>query len=59
MIKNQLTKLNNLLTVQEQGRFPSQPQPNPRGQHMTQTSNLDNQNVKEVNAITTRSGKKN
>ncbi|KAJ0038202.1 hypothetical protein Pint_23027 [Pistacia integerrima] len=57
VIKSQLTKLTNLLTVQEQGRFPSQPQPNPRGQHMAQTSNVDNQNVKEVNAMITRSGK--
>ncbi|KAJ0021256.1 hypothetical protein Pint_31382 [Pistacia integerrima] len=57
VIKSQLTKLTNLLTVQEQGCFPSKPQPNPRGQHMAQTSNVDNQNVKEVNAMITRSGK--
>ncbi|XP_031282800.1 uncharacterized protein LOC116141434 [Pistacia vera] len=57
VIKSQLTKLTNLLTVQEQGRFPSQPQPNPKGQHMAQTSNADNQNVKEVNAMIIHSGK--
>ncbi|KAL5577989.1 hypothetical protein UlMin_019688 [Ulmus minor] len=57
VIKSQLTKLTNLLTVQEQGHFPSQPQPNPRGQHMAQTSNPDKQHVKEANVIITRSGK--
>ncbi|KAL5548071.1 hypothetical protein UlMin_003302 [Ulmus minor] len=31
VIKSQLTKLTSLLTVQEQGHFPSQPQLNPRG----------------------------
>ncbi|KAL5579072.1 hypothetical protein UlMin_011514 [Ulmus minor] len=55
--KSQLTKLTNLLTVQEQGHFPSQPQLNPRGQHMAQTSNPDKQHVKEANVIITRSGK--
>ncbi|KAL5544375.1 hypothetical protein UlMin_008159 [Ulmus minor] len=57
VIKSQLTKLTSLLTVQEQGHFPSQPQPNPRGQHMAQTSNPDKQHVKEANVIITRSGK--
>ncbi|KAL5552291.1 hypothetical protein UlMin_002467 [Ulmus minor] len=57
VIKSQLTKLTSLLTVQEQGHFPSQPQPNPRGQHMAQTSNPDKQHVKEANVIVTRSGK--
>ena len=57
VIKSQRTKLTSLLTVQEQGHFPSQPQPNPRGQHMAQTSNPDKQHVKEANVIITRSGK--
>ena len=57
MIRSQLTKLTNLLTVQEKGHFPLQPQPNPRGQYMSQTSNPDNQNVIEVNAMITRSSK--
>ena len=43
--------------MQGQGRFCSQPQPNPKGQHMVETSTLYTQNIKEVNAITTRSGK--
>ncbi|KAL5559930.1 hypothetical protein UlMin_036141 [Ulmus minor] len=57
VIKSQLTKLTSLLMVQEQGHFPSQPQPNPRGKHMAQTSNPDKQHVKEANVIITRSGK--
>ncbi|KAL5580046.1 hypothetical protein UlMin_012488 [Ulmus minor] len=57
VIKSQLTKLTSLLTVQEQGHFPSQPQPNPRGQHMAETSNPGKQHVKEANVIITRSGK--
>ncbi|KAL5555253.1 hypothetical protein UlMin_037489 [Ulmus minor] len=57
VIKGQLTKLTNLLTVQEQGHFPSQPQPNPRGQNMAQTSNPGKQHVKEANVIITQSGK--
>ncbi|KAJ0010471.1 hypothetical protein Pint_33261 [Pistacia integerrima] len=35
----------------------ARPQPNPKGQHMAQTSNADNQNVKEVNAMIMHSGK--
>jgi len=50
-MKSQITKLTGALAVQEHGRFPSQAQSNPKGQHMAQTSCLDNQNVKEVNAI--------
>jgi len=56
-VKSQITKLTGALAVQERGRFPSQAQSNPKGQHMAQTSCLDDQNVKEVNAISTRSGK--
>ncbi|KAL5582797.1 hypothetical protein UlMin_015239 [Ulmus minor] len=57
VIKSQITKLTNLLTVQEQGHFPLQPQPNPRGQHVAQTSNPDKQHVKEANVIITCSRK--
>ena len=32
-IKSQLTKLTNSLVVQEQGWFPTQPQPNPNAQN--------------------------
>ncbi|XP_024032297.1 uncharacterized protein LOC112094831 [Morus notabilis] len=56
-IKSQITKLAEALIVQERGKFPSQAQSNLRGQHMAQTSNSEGQNIKEVNAISTRSCK--
>ncbi|GMN57772.1 hypothetical protein TIFTF001_026872 [Ficus carica] len=58
-MKTLITKLTGALAiyVQEQGKFPSQAQSNPKRQHMVQTSNFEDQNIKEVNAITTRSGK--
>ncbi|XP_022893894.1 uncharacterized protein LOC111408360 [Olea europaea var. sylvestris] len=56
-IKTHMSKLTNALNVVEQGKFPSQAQPNPKGQHMAQTSGSRENNIKEVNAITTRSGK--
>ena len=40
-IKSQISKLTSALTVQERGRFPSQPQSNPKGQHMAQASDTD------------------
>ncbi|XP_022883563.1 uncharacterized protein LOC111400379 [Olea europaea var. sylvestris] len=43
--------------VGERGKFPAQAQPNPKGQHMTQISGSGETNFKEVNTITTRSGK--
>ena len=56
-MKSQITKLTSALIVQEQGKFPSQHQSNPKGQHMAETSHTDSPNIKGVNAITTRSGK--
>ncbi|XP_038974777.1 uncharacterized protein LOC120106013 [Phoenix dactylifera] len=56
-IRSQVSKLISALAVNERGKFPSQAQPNPQGQHMAQTSNPDRQDLKEVNSITTRSGK--
>ena len=58
-MKSQISKLTGTLAIstQERGKFPSQAQSIPKGQHMAQTSNSENHNVKEVNAITTRSGK--
>ncbi|KAL5732809.1 hypothetical protein ACOSQ2_032501 [Xanthoceras sorbifolium] len=55
-MKSQITKLTSALSVQERGKIPSQPHPNPKGQHMAETSK-NAKNVKEVNAVTTRSGK--
>ena len=51
-----ITKINNLLEVQERGRFPSQTFPNPKGVHEVGSSN--NSRMDEVKAIITlRSGK--
>ncbi|XP_022855712.1 uncharacterized protein LOC111376930 [Olea europaea var. sylvestris] len=56
-IKNHMSKLTNALAVDERGKFPAQAQPNPKGQHMAQTSRSEETNFKEANAITTRSRK--
>ena len=51
-----ITKINNLLEVQERGRFPSQTLPNPKGVHEIGSSS--NSGIDEVKAIITlRSGK--
>ena len=51
-----ITKINNLLEVQERGRFPSQTLPNPKGVHEVGSSS--NSGIDEVKAIITlRSGK--
>ena len=51
-----ITRINNLLEVQEKGRFPSQTLPNPKGVH--EISSSSNSGMDEVKAIITlRSGK--
>ena len=51
-----ITKINNLLEVQERGRFPSQTLPNPKGVHEVGSSS--NSGMDEVKAIITlRSGR--
>ena len=51
-----IIKINNLLEVQERGRFPSQTLPNPKGVHEVGSSS--NSRMDEVKAIITlRSGK--
>ena len=51
-----ITKINNLLEVQERGRFPSQTLPNPKGVHEVCSSS--NSGMEEVKAIITlRSGR--
>uniref|UniRef100_A0A2N9IZ94 Integrase catalytic domain-containing protein n=1 Tax=Fagus sylvatica TaxID=28930 RepID=A0A2N9IZ94_FAGSY len=54
-MKSHISKLTNALTVNEKGKFPSQPQV-PQGQHMAQGSQ-NKKNVEHVNEVTTRSGK--
>ncbi|XP_022861772.1 uncharacterized protein LOC111382129 [Olea europaea var. sylvestris] len=56
-IKNHMSKLTNALAVGEREKFPAQAQPNPKGQHMAQTSGSEETSFKEANVITTRSGK--
>ena len=55
--KCQFSKLTEFLAIPEKGKLPSQPKFNVQGQHMAQSSTSNDQNVKEVNVITTRSGK--
>ena len=55
-LQNSITRINNLLEVQEKGRFPSQTLPNPRGVHEIGSST--NPRLDEVKSIITfRSGK--
>ncbi|GMN32869.1 hypothetical protein TIFTF001_034595, partial [Ficus carica] len=46
-MKSQITKLTGALAVQERGKFLSQAQSNPTGQHMAQTANSEGRNIKE------------
>ena len=46
-------------TVQEKGRFPFQPHPNPKGVHEVESHEGESSQMKDVKAlITLRSGKK-
>ncbi|RVW81709.1 Pro-Pol polyprotein [Vitis vinifera] len=54
-----ISRLTNLNTVQEKGRFPSQPHQNPNGIHEVEIHEGESSQVKDVKAlITLRSGKK-
>nr|CAN84028.1 hypothetical protein VITISV_024040 [Vitis vinifera] len=54
-----ISRLTNLNTVQEKGRFPSQPHQNPKGIHEAETHEGESSQVRDVKAlITLRSGKK-
>ncbi|WKA10545.1 hypothetical protein VitviT2T_028110 [Vitis vinifera] len=54
-----ISRLTNLNTVQEKGRFPSQPHQNPKGIHEVETHEGEASQVRDVKAlITLRSGKK-
>ncbi|RVW83432.1 hypothetical protein CK203_051740 [Vitis vinifera] len=54
-----ISRLTNLNTVQEKGRFPSQPHQNPKGTHEVETHEGESSQVRDVKAlITLRSGKK-
>ncbi|KAL6321182.1 hypothetical protein AAG906_015526 [Vitis piasezkii] len=53
-----ISRLTNLNTVQENGRFPSQPHQNPKGIHEVEAHEGESSQVRDVKAlITLRSGK--
>ena len=57
-LKDILAKFSSALSIQEKGKFPSQPQPNPKGQHNSSASSSGNQHIDQVKSvITLRSGK--
>ena len=58
-IQYSISRLTNLNTVQEKGRFPSQPHQNPKGVHEVESQEGESSQMKDVKAlITLRSGKK-
>ncbi|KAL6316652.1 hypothetical protein AAG906_019563 [Vitis piasezkii] len=57
-IQYSISRLTNLNTVIEKGKFPSQPSQNPKGVHEIETQDGESSNLREVKAvITLRSGK--
>ncbi|RVW98353.1 Retrovirus-related Pol polyprotein from transposon 17.6 [Vitis vinifera] len=58
-IYQRIDRLTNLNTLQEKGRFPSQPHQNPKGVHEVESQEGESSQMKDVKAlITLRSGKK-
>ncbi|KAL6324171.1 hypothetical protein AAG906_006442 [Vitis piasezkii] len=58
-IQYSISRLTNLNTLQEKGRFPSQPHQNPKGVHEVENQEGESSQLKDVKAlITLRSGKK-
>ncbi|XP_024441588.2 uncharacterized protein LOC112324170 [Populus trichocarpa] len=56
--KDALAKFTSALSFQEKGKFPSQPQQNPKGQYNANASSSGNQHMDQVKSvITLRSGK--
>ncbi|RVW72694.1 hypothetical protein CK203_056758 [Vitis vinifera] len=57
-LRYQISRLTNLNTVQEKGKFPSQPHQNPKGIHEVKAQAGESSQMREVKAvITLRSGK--
>jgi len=57
-LKDTLAKFTSALSFQEKGKFPSQPQQNPRGQYNATASSSESQHMDQVKSVTTlRSGK--
>nr|CAN67576.1 hypothetical protein VITISV_025810 [Vitis vinifera] len=58
-IQYSISRLANLNTLQEKGRFPSQPHQNPKGVHEVESQEEESSQMKDVKAlITLRNGKK-
>jgi hypothetical protein len=56
--KHALAKFTSTLSFQEKGKFPSQPQQNPKGQYNANASSFGNQHIDQVKSvITLHSGK--
>ncbi|KAK9178211.1 hypothetical protein WN943_027401 [Citrus x changshan-huyou] len=53
-----ISKLTSALTMYEKGKFPVQPEPNPKSQQHPQIGNLGNQNMSQVKSIITLRGGK-
>jgi hypothetical protein len=57
-LKYTLVKFTSALSFQEKGKFPSQPQQNPKGQYNSSASSSESQHIDQVKSVTTlRSGK--
>jgi hypothetical protein len=57
-LKDALAKFTSALSFQEKGKFPSQPQQNPKGQYNANTSSSGSQHMDQVKlVITLRNGK--
>jgi len=57
-LKDTLAKFTSALSFQEKGKFPSQPQQNPKGQYNSSASGSESQHMDQVKSVTTlRSGK--
>ena len=53
-----ISKLTTALTIHEKGKFPAQPEPNPKSQQHPQMGNSGNQNMSQVKSVITLRGGK-
>ncbi|KAH9658012.1 hypothetical protein KPL70_023319 [Citrus sinensis] len=53
-----ISKLTSVLTIHEKGKFPAQPEPNPKSQQHPQMGNSGNQNMSQVKLVITLCGGK-
>jgi hypothetical protein len=51
--KDTLAKFTSALSFQEKGKFPSQPQENPKGQYNANASSSESQHMDQVKSVTT------